>query len=75
MVRRHTVRRSRAHSRDQALFSEPQFTPALVATVTADTGVRAGVLDPLGAALPPGPDAWFGVLRGIADGLVACLAP
>ncbi len=57
----------------RCVFSEPQFPPGLVKTLVADTNATPGVLDPLGAALQPGPDAWFALMRGIADGLVDCL--
>lgn len=57
------------------VFSEPQFPSPLLAAITDGTAARHGVLDPLGAALPPGPDLWFEVMRGLADSLSACLAP
>ena len=57
----------------RCLFSEPQFTPALAATVIEGTGLRSGVLDPLGAALAPGPEAYFTLMRNLARGLRACL--
>ena len=56
------------------VFAEPQFPPALVATITAGTTARAGTLDPLGAALPPGPEHYFMLLRGLATALVDCLS-
>jgi len=55
------------------LFREPQFRSALVATVAEGTGVRVGVLDPLGASLPPGPDLYPDLLRGLAESLADCL--
>ncbi len=57
------------------VFTEPQFRPALVDTVVAHTAARTGVLDPLGAALPAGPDAYFGLIRGLATSLARCLSP
>ena len=57
------------------VFREPQFEPRLVATVVEGTGARTGVLDPLGAALPTGPESYFLLLRNLADNLVACLSP
>ena len=36
------------------VFAEPQFEPALIRTVVAGTPARIGILDPLGADLPPG---------------------
>ncbi|MBI4183457.1 MAG: zinc ABC transporter substrate-binding protein [Proteobacteria bacterium] len=56
------------------VFSEPQFEPKLVGTIVAGTGARTGVLDPLGAALSPGPDSYFLLMEGLARGLADCLA-
>lgn len=58
----------------RCVFSEPQFQPALVQTVIAGSGARTGILDPLGAEIPPGPDAYFQLLEGLADALRACLS-
>jgi zinc transport system substrate-binding protein len=55
------------------VFSEPQFTSGLVDTVLSGTKARGGVLDPLGAAAPEGADGYAGLMRGIANGLSACL--
>ena len=57
------------------VFAEPQFEPTLVQTVIAGTGARAAVLDPLGADLAPGEDAYFTLLRRLAAALKNCLAP
>ena len=58
----------------RCVFREPQFRPALVETLTAGTGARQGVLDPLGVELRPGPEAYFRLLRGLAAALRDCLA-
>lgn len=55
------------------VFAEPQFPPAILATVVEGTGARTGLLDPLGTDLSPGPDAYFTLLDGLARSLVACL--
>ncbi|MBF0626839.1 MAG: zinc ABC transporter substrate-binding protein [Magnetococcales bacterium] len=55
------------------LFTEPQYSPRLAETVTANHPVRMGVLDPLGAALPEGPELYFGLLRGLSQALAGCL--
>ena len=57
----------------RCVFGEPQFPPALLATLTEGTGARTGVLDPLGAALAPGPDAWFALMRALGASLAGCL--
>ena len=58
----------------RCVFSEPQFQPALVQTVMAGSTARSGTLDPLGAEIPPGPDAYFQLLEELADALQACLS-
>lgn len=58
----------------RCVFSEPQFQPGLVDTVLAGSAARRGVLDPLGAELPAGPEAYFQLLRGLASALRDCLA-
>ncbi len=58
----------------RCVFSEPQYEPALVGTVIEGTQARRGELDPLGATLPPGPEAYFALMRHLAGSLKACLA-
>jgi zinc transport system substrate-binding protein len=57
----------------RCVFSEPQFPPAIIGTLLEGTGARMGTLDPLGADLPAGPDAWFALMRGLGSTLVDCL--
>ena len=57
------------------IFTEPQFEPRLVETLTEGTPVRVGVLDPLGADLEPGPELYFQLMVRMADSLVNCLSP
>jgi zinc transport system substrate-binding protein len=45
-----------------------------VETIIAGSAARRGVLDPLGADLPAGPDAYFQLLQGLADALRGCLS-
>lgn len=55
------------------VFSEPQFEPDLVETVVEGTGIRSGVLDPIGADIESGPDAWFMIMDKLADAFEDCL--
>ena len=55
------------------VFSEPQFEPKLVATVTENTNAGTGVLDPLGASIKDGPDLYFTLIRNMAKSLKDCL--
>jgi zinc transport system substrate-binding protein len=57
----------------RCVFGEPQFPPALLASLTEGTGARTGELDPLGAGIPAGPDAWFALMRAIGASLASCL--
>lgn len=57
------------------IFAEPQFKPGVVTSVATDAGIRAGVLDPLGATVEAGPDAWSEIMIGLARDLRACLGP
>ncbi|TVQ57423.1 MAG: zinc transporter [Rhodobacteraceae bacterium] len=66
--------RARVQGLDAAcVFAEPQFEPRLVSTVIEGTDARAGVLDPIGAELTPGPDLYPTLLRNLATSLVECL--
>ena len=58
----------------RCLFAEPQFNPAMLEAIRADTGARMGVLDPLGADLEPGPEAYARLMSNLAAGLKDCLA-
>jgi zinc transport system substrate-binding protein len=56
------------------VFIEPQFEPLIAQTVVEDTGAQVAVLDPLGAKLTPGKDAYFALMEELAAALVRCLA-
>ncbi|WP_421854049.1 zinc ABC transporter substrate-binding protein [Oricola sp.] len=56
------------------VFSEPQFEPKLVATVTEGTSAKSGVIDPLGAALEDGPELYFTLIRNMAASINGCLS-
>lgn len=53
-------------------LSEPQFNPNLLATVFEGTEVRTAVIDPIGAAIPPGPDAYPALIRSLGTALSSC---
>ncbi len=57
------------------VFDEPQFESRLVNTITEGTLARTGTLDPLGATIESGPDAYFTLLRNMAASFKNCLAP
>ena len=55
------------------VFSEPQFEPKLVMTITENTNAGTGVLDPLGASIADGPELYFTLIRNMAKSLKDCL--
>jgi zinc transport system substrate-binding protein len=57
----------------RCVFSEPQFPSAILGTVLEGTDTRTAALDPLGAALPAGPDAYFTLMRSLGSSLAECL--
>jgi zinc transport system substrate-binding protein len=57
----------------RCVFVEPQFRPTLVRTAREGTTARAAILDPLGAAIKPGPEAYFTLMRRLAASLARCL--
>lgn len=57
------------------LFREPQFPPKLIDTLNQGHSIRVGVLDPLGADIPPGPGLYLALMRQLAQSLSKCLQP
>ncbi len=55
------------------LFSEPQFSPALAASLAKDSGLKLGELDPLGSTIDQGEDSWFILMERLAENLNNCL--
>ena len=60
------------HEKVNCLFSEPQFNPSIATTIAQDTGIKASVLDPLGAELNPGKDLYFDLIGDMASSLESC---
>ena len=58
----------------RCVFAEPQFPARVVDAVVEGTGARSTVLDPLGADIAPGTDAYFTLMHTLADSLVRCLS-
>lgn len=69
----HELRRDLAARGVRCLFSEPQYQQRLVETISEGLPVQHAVLDPLGADIPPGPDAYVKVMRRIAETMSRCL--
>ncbi len=67
------IRRKIATLGAACVFAEPQFQPKLVDAVIEGTDARSGTLDPEGALVAPGPDAYSVLLKSLAAGLKSCL--
>jgi zinc transport system substrate-binding protein len=71
--RLYEIRKRIVETSTGCVFREPQFNSKLVTSVTEGTRASVAVLDPIGAALSPGPDAYFGLVRQIAASIRECL--
>lgn len=67
------LRRKIGELKAVCVFSEPQFEPRLVTTITEKTDARRGVLDPLGVSIPAGSAHYPMLLRNLAADLETCL--
>lgn len=57
------------------VFAEPQFNQSMVETVLDATAASMGVIDPLGSAIPLGPDFYPTLIEEMGTSLADCLAP
>ncbi len=56
------------------IFTEPQFEPRLAQRLAEGAGVKTGILDPIGADIPAGPEMYEMLIERIGDSLEGCLA-
>lgn len=68
-----SIRRELAARKVVCVFVEPQFAPRIVRTIIEGTSVRQGMLDPVGASIEAGPDAYFELMRRNTRSLTKCL--
>ncbi len=66
------IREAIEHENVNCLFSEPQFNPTIAETIAADTGVKAAVIDPLGAELELGKDLYFELINDLSSSFESC---
>ena len=57
----------------QCVFSEPQFSPAIVKTLLEDSNVKTAPLDPLGDSVTMGKNAYFSFLDSLSGQFLSCL--
>ena len=58
----------------RCVFAEPQFEPRLLHVLSEGTDATVATLDPIGAGIAPGADAWFELMRALAGAMAGCLA-
>ncbi len=67
------IRRLIHRRKVRCVFAEPQFRSHIVDILAEGSAARIGVLDPLGADLRTGPEAWFKLLDNITTQMEKCL--
>ena len=60
------------HEKAKCIFSEPQFNPNIINSIASDTGVKTGVLDPLGANIDKGRNMYFDLIKDMSNSLKGC---
>ena len=60
------------HEKAKCIFSEPQFNPNIINSIPSDTGVKTGVLDPLGANIDKGKNMYFDLIKDMSNSLKDC---
>ena len=60
------------HEKAKCIFSEPQFNPNIINSIASDTGVKTGILDPLGANINKGKGMYFQLIKDMSRSLKDC---
>ena len=68
-----SIRRKVAELGAVCIFSEPQFKPRILDSIVSETNAKAGILDPLGAGIPAGPNHYVTLMRRLVEDLKSCL--
>ncbi|MCG9553336.1 zinc ABC transporter substrate-binding protein ZnuA [Vibrio sp. Isolate31] len=58
----------------QCVFSEPQFTPAVIESVTRGSHAKQGQLDPIGSTVEVKSGSYFDFLQQLTDSYTSCLS-
>lgn len=68
------IRAKIIQSNARCVFTEPQFKPAVMEAIVEGISIKTAVLDPLGVNIVAGADAYFVLMKAIADTLSSCLS-
>ncbi|MCW8333077.1 zinc ABC transporter substrate-binding protein ZnuA [Vibrio paucivorans] len=69
-----SIRTALKNDEVKCVFSEPQFTPAVIESVTRGSSVDVGVLDPIGSEIPVQSGSYFTFLTSMASDFSDCLS-
>lgn len=68
------IKKNLADNKAKCLFTEPQFTPKVIESLSKGTSANIGQIDPLGAEIELSKDAYPQFLQAIANQFTECLA-
>lgn len=68
------VRQQLVDEQAVCVFSEPQFSPALLANLIESTATRQGQLDPMGATIEVNAQGYLNLLRQLGQSFKSCLS-
>ncbi|MFA0412484.1 zinc ABC transporter substrate-binding protein ZnuA [Vibrio renipiscarius] len=68
------IRKSLAQKQAKCVFTEPQFTPAVVESVVRGSQASVGVLDPIGTNIEVKKGSYFTFIDQLAGNFATCLA-
>ena len=68
------IRSTLSAGKARCVFSEPQFTPAVIDSVVRGSDVKKGVLDPLGSSIEVSSGGYFRFKQALADSFEKCLS-
>jgi len=68
------IRQALAEHQAKCVFSEPQFQPAVIESVTRGSDAKVGILDPLASDIPVKDGSYFTFLHTLRDSYYHCLS-
>ncbi|WP_434761934.1 zinc ABC transporter substrate-binding protein ZnuA [Vibrio fortis] len=69
-----SIKKTLAKQDVQCVFSEPQFTPAVIESVVRGSSTKKGQLDPVGSDIEVGKGSYFEFLQQLTDSYTSCLS-
>lgn len=69
-----SIKKTLAKQDVQCVFSEPQFTPAVIESVVRGSSTQKGQLDPIGSNIEVGKGSYFEFLQQLTDSYSNCLS-